>query len=109
MSYKIETIAPFRKGAKKLLKKHPSFKDELNALGKELKDDPTKGSSLGNNCYKIRITIKSKGRGKSGGARIITHVVHVADQIVYLIAVYDKSDQDNISNKELLELLKHIY
>lgn len=108
VSYKVDTIAPFRKEAKKLTKKYPSLKGELAELGKRLSDDPIIGTSLGNDCYKIRLAIKSKGKGKSAGARIITHVVHVADQVVYLLSVYDKADQDNISDKELKELLKLI-
>ena len=108
MSYKIDTIAPFRKEAKKLSKKYPSLRIELKQLGELLAKDPTNGTSLGNDCYKIRLSIKSKGKGKSGGARVITHVVHVADQVVYLLSVYDKSDQENISDKELKELLKLI-
>jgi hypothetical protein len=73
-----------------------------------LTEDPTSGTSLGNNCYKIRLAIKSKGTGKSGGPRGITHVVHVADQVVYLLSAYDKSDQENIPDKELKELIKLI-
>jgi len=108
MSYKVDTIAPFRKEAKKLIKKYPSLKNELDQLGKELSKDPTNGTPLGNNCYKIRLAIGSKGKGKSGGARITTHVVHVSDQVVYLLSIYNKSDQENISDKDLQELLKWI-
>lgn len=55
MSYKVDTIAPFRKEAKKLIKKHPSLKNELARLGSRLSTDPTTGTALGNNCYKIRL------------------------------------------------------
>ena len=50
MSYNVDTIAPFRKGAKKLIKKYPSLKNELAQLGSQLSKDPTNGSALGNNC-----------------------------------------------------------
>lgn len=73
MSYKVDTTAPFRKEAKKLIKKYPSLKNELTELGKLLSNDPTTGTALGDNCFKIRLAIASKGKGKSGGARIITH------------------------------------
>ncbi|MFP4288670.1 MAG: type II toxin-antitoxin system RelE/ParE family toxin [Bacteroidales bacterium] len=72
-----------------------------------LEVDPTQGTALGNDCYKIRIAIKSKGKGKSGGARAITHVIAVREH-VYLLTVFDKSEKDNISDKELQELLKMI-
>ena len=73
-----------------------------------LEHDPEQGTPLGNHCFKIRIAIASKGKGKSGGARVIIHVV-VADKIVYLLDIYDKSEQENISDKELAELLKMIF
>jgi hypothetical protein len=63
---------------------------------------------LGKDCYKIRLSIKSKGKGKSGGARIIT-CVKVIDGNVYLITIYDKSEKESISNKELKELLSNLF
>jgi len=53
------------------------------------------------------LSIKSKGKGKSGGARLITHIV-VSKETVYLLTIYDKSDKENISDKELEELLQYI-
>lgn len=55
---------------------------------------------MANSCYKIRIAIKSKGKGKSGGARVITHV-QVFENNVFLLAIYDKSEQKDISDKEI--------
>lgn len=107
MSYNIDTIAPFRKEAKKLIKKYPSLKNEIQQLGTQLSENPTLGTSLGNNCYKIRLSISSKGKGKSGGARVITHF-YVTDKTVFLLSIYDKADHENISDKEIQALLKHI-
>tara|TARA_R110002012_G_scaffold240838_2_gene415077 strand:+ start:3894 stop:4223 length:330 start_codon:yes stop_codon:yes gene_type:complete len=108
VSYKIETIAPFRKEAKKLIRKYPSLKGELAELGRQLSENPQIGTSIGNDCYKIRLAIKSKGKGKSGGARLITHVVHVSSHVVYLLSIYDKSDQETITDKDLQTLLNLI-
>jgi len=55
--------------------------------------------------YKIRIAIESKGRGKSGGARVITYVLF-SRNTVYLTSIYDKSEQANVSTLVLLKLLK---
>ncbi len=107
MIYKVDTISPFRKKAKKLIKKYPSLKTELSQLGEKLSTDPTLGTSLGNNFYKIRLGIASKGRGKSGGARIITHF-YVAVDTVFLLYIYDKSDKENIPDSQIKELLKLI-
>jgi hypothetical protein len=68
---------------------------------------PEQGTSLGRNCYKIRLAIKSKGNGKSGGTRVITNIV-VAETTVYLLSIYDKTDKDNLTDKELKELLKDV-
>ncbi len=75
MSYNVKTISMFERQAKRLMKKHPSLKKEMLRLISELKENPTKGNSLANNCKKIRLAIESKAKGKSGGARIITHIV----------------------------------
>ena len=108
MSYKVATIAPFRKEATNLIKKYPSLKNELAELGSQLSHDPTGGTSLGNNCYKIRLAIASKGKGKSGGARVITHF-YGAENTVFLLSIYDKSDQENIADSKLKALLKLIH
>ena len=65
---------------------------EFSHLVQSLKDNPKQGSPLGHNCFKIRISITSKGKGKSGGGRIITNLV-VRDKTVYLLSIYDKSDK----------------
>jgi len=65
------------------------------------------GVSSGHDCYKIRLAIKSKGKGKSGGARVITYV-KIVDGNVFLLTIYDKSDRDTITEKELLALIKDL-
>ena len=60
------------------------------------------GNALGNNCFEIRMAITSKGKGKSGGARIITYIVN-AEKEILLVSIYDKSEKETISNKEILQ------
>jgi mRNA-degrading endonuclease RelE of RelBE toxin-antitoxin system len=74
MSFNIRLSENFKKEAKRLSKKYPLLKNEIDILGKELSQNPTIGIPLGNDVFKIRIAIKSKGRGKSGGGRVITFV-----------------------------------
>lgn len=107
MSFKVETIPYFDKRAKKLSKKFPSLKVELFQLLQTLTEKPDSGTSLGNNCYKIRLSIASKGKGKSGGARVITYVYY-SETTVFLLDIFDKSEQSSISDKELKELVKQI-
>ncbi len=107
MSYKIITIPPFDRQAKRLNKKFASFKTDLLETLSHLKENPTAGTSLGNSCFKIRVVISSKQKGKSGGARLITHFI-IKNKTIVLLAVYDKSEQDSITEKQILALLKHI-
>jgi len=107
MSFNVKIISVFERQAKRLMKKFPSLKKEIQELIKELKEYPEKGTSIGLNCYKIRLAIASKGKGKSGGARVITHLVF-KDDTVYLLTIYDKSDIENLTDKEILELIKLI-
>jgi mRNA-degrading endonuclease RelE of RelBE toxin-antitoxin system len=107
MNYNVIAIPTFRREIKKLSKKFPSLKADFAQLVESLKRKPVQGTDLGNNCYKIRMAIGSKGKGKSGGSRIITYL-QISHTTVYLLSIYDKSDKENISDKELKELLKSI-
>jgi len=107
MKYNVLSISPFDRQFKRLAKKFPSLKAEYNTLIENFEENPEKGLPLGNNCFKIRLAIASKGRGKSGGARVITHF-YVENDIVFLLSIYYKSEQIDISDKELLELLSEI-
>ncbi len=107
MSYSIIAVPSFVKSLKRLVKKYPSLKDDFRVFVNDLELNPEQGTLLGNNCFKVRIAIKSKGKGKSGGARIITHVV-VNEEFVYLLTIYDKSEQISISEKELRKLLENL-
>lgn len=107
MKFKLEVIDVFKKEAKRLIKKFPSLRSEIEELGHSLIDNPIQGSPLPNGFYKIRLAIQSKGKGKRAGARVITHVKIVAET-VYLVSIYDKSEKSSISDKELNILLLEI-
>ena len=107
MSYSVKSLASFEKQAKRIIKKYPSLKQEIFDLIQSLKDNPEQGTSLGKNSFKIRLSIASKQKGKSGGARVITNIV-IQEKIVYLVSIYDKSEVSSVTDKELDELLKQI-
>ncbi len=104
MSFNVVVTDGFKKHAKVIAKKHRSLKDDLKKLIRSLEENPTQGESLGKDCYKVRMAITSKGKGKSGGSRVIT-CVKIVNQTAYLLSIYDKSEKENISDKELDELL----
>ena len=105
----------FKAEVKPLLKKYHSLHDDFLKLQRELSETPRLGISLGKDIYKVRLKITSKGKGKSGGARIIslvdTTIIGFAELIseeeinVNLISIYDKSDVSNISDKELKNII----
>ena len=107
MSYNISLSERFQKDAKRLSKRYASFKSDLLKLIKDLEENPIQGDNLGKSCYKVRLKIESKKKGKSAGARVITYV-HVSQEDVYLLTVYDKSDRESLEDGELEELLETI-
>lgn len=107
MSFEIIAVPSFQRELKKLSKKYPSIKEDFSKLLESLKANPEQGTPLGQDCFKIRMAISSKGRGKSGGSRVIT-CVKVTKSRVYLISIFDKSEKENITAKELSELLKNL-
>jgi hypothetical protein len=107
MSFEVRTIAAFEKSFKKLLRKYPYLKTDFQEMIVSLEEDPLMGTALGNDFYKIRIKITSKGKGKSGGGRVIT-CVKIVQETVYLAAIYDKSEKQTLSDAELKLLAKQI-
>lgn len=107
MSFSIIATLRFEKELKRLFSKYPSLKEEFAVLIRNISDNPKTGHSLGNSCYKIRISIASKGKGKRGGARVITFVYMDAES-VYLLTIYDKSEKADLKSGELREIINSI-
>ncbi|MBA3673479.1 MAG: hypothetical protein H0W75_00730 [Chitinophagaceae bacterium] len=105
MNYKVVNTFEFKKEIKRLSAKYPSLSKEFEVFIEHLSQNPFQGTSIGKNCYKVRLAIISKGRGKSGGARIITHL-QILSETVVLISIYDKSEKNTISDKEINDRLK---
>lgn len=105
---KIEVAPEFEKCLKKLAKKYPSIKiDFLNFLA-ELEENPLMGDEIFENCRKARMAIKSKGKGKSGGARIIFYFEVMEDRIT-LLYMYDKSEMESVRSDFIAHILKEYY
>ena len=105
MSFEVIATEPFERKLKKLAKKYKTIRNDLSLLINSLSKHPIQGTPLGKDCYKIRFAIASKGKGKSGSARLISYV-RIVNQTVYLLDIYDKSDQSTITDKELKLLLE---
>ena len=102
MSYKIEALPPFAKEVKYLAKRYKSLKEDILRLRDELL-----GTDLGGGLRKVRMSIRSKSQGKRGGARVITFTVLVSvdEGTIYLVTMYDKSEIESMSVKEIRKLL----
>lgn len=108
MNYNIILDTSFEKEVKRLSKRYPSLKSDLAALQHEIYTNPQTGTDLGGGLRKIRMKITSKGRGKSGGARVITFTVVVAvdETEINLLYIYDKAERASITLQEIEVLLQ---
>jgi hypothetical protein len=103
VSYAVQSTPKFLVQAKRLAGRYHSILDDLERLVDTLSEHPTQGAPLGSGLYKVRLAIKSKNKGKSGGARVITFVYTLQEE-VYLLALYDKSEQEDLTSDEIGEL-----
>lgn len=109
MNYKIKTYRLFDREAKRLAKRYKSLKQDLEGLVKELLENPESGVDLGHGIHKVRMSIAAKGKGKSAGARVITVILALSEteKEIGLHFIYDKSEHESITDKELQSILKH--
>ena len=106
MKVTISTTDEFDRRARRLAKKYKSLKDDLRSFQQEIMENPLMGTDLGRGVRKIRMAIGSKGKGKSGGARVLTLTVLVSeDADVTLLTIYDKDEIDNVSDEYIRWLI----
>lgn len=110
MSFDVITTPHFEKELKDLAKHYRSMKKDYGDFKESLKENPFQGTDLGSGLRKIRMRITSKGKGKAGGARVITYTV-LADQAtgeVWLVDIYDKSEYSTVKIDVIKEMLKEL-
>lgn len=107
MSYSIISTHRFEKELKRLAKKFPTLKNEFAELIADISENPGAGTYIGNSCYKIRLAIASKGKGKRGGARVVTHL-YIATETVYLLTIYEKGEKADLKPNELKEMIESL-
>ena len=111
MKVTFDYLDEFERGAKALRKKYLSFPDDYYTFLDELEKNPFSGESLGQHTYKNRMAIASKGKGKSGGARVITYNLQQQSEdevLITLMSIYDKSEIENVSDAYLRSLVHQI-
>ena len=108
MPYTVEVSSWFAKEAKRLNKKYPSFAQDLKSFRDSIVENPLQGVEIAPKIRKIRMQIKSKGRGKSGGARVITYTVLARENEegrLILLLIYDKENSSTIRPEVLNDIL----
>lgn len=96
---------------KRLAKKYSSLLNDYDIFKEELRKNPFQGNDMGNGVRKVRMSITSKGKGKSGGARVITlNVTQLEDDTIEitLLTIYDKSEISNVTDKYIKWLISLI-
>ena len=108
MSYNLHVSSYFAKEAKRLSKKYPSFKHDLDKFKKGLQENPLQGTELSPGIRKIRMAIESKNKGLSGGARVITYNVLAQEQNgeIELLLLYDKGDAETVKLSVVKEIIR---
>lgn len=108
MANKIRLTAFFLRKAKRLIKKYHTLESSLMKLERDLIANPRLGASYGSNIYKVRLADESKGKGKSGGFRVITYLVEETEEStdIYLITIFDKSEEASISKDDVREIIE---
>lgn len=110
MSYVINPHKSFLAEAKRLKKRYRSFNDDLEDFKKRLQENPFQGAELCPDIRKIRMSIKSKGRGKSGGARVITANAIIAEHEgrIALLTIYDKEDASTVKLNVIKQMAREL-
>ena len=110
MNFEVATTPEFEHQAKALRKRYSSFKSDLKGLVLSLEENPFQGVELSPGIRKLRMAITSKGRGKSGGARVITYTIVAAESEgrVYLMNIYDKADFSTIELSVIKNMIKDL-
>lgn len=110
MSFEITATPTFQKSLKALAKRYRSIKDDFAAFALSLQENPLQGDELAPGIRKIRMAISSKGRGKSGGARVITYTVLVSedDGVIYLVDIYDKAEYSTVDVAKVRKMVQEI-
>ena len=104
----IETSPRFERELKALKSRYHSVKKDYKDFLDSLHKNPLQGASLGKGVRKVRMAITDKGKGKSGGARVLTYTALVAEEEgkLLLLTIYDKSERSTMTNKEIKALMK---
>lgn len=113
MLYQVIPTPRFQKDVKDYRKRFRNITKDLDKLiGKlalgELVGDKVKNVNVSDeqgNTFKVRVANSDTHSGKSNGYRVIYYAVK-EDGKIFLLTVYYKKDRENITSKEIEELVR---
>lgn len=111
MTYHVEDVEEFSNRLEKVARKYPKVIDSVESLFAKLEQgnligDPIKGLKLkGNKVFKTRLENPDANKGKRGGFRVVWYLI-TSDNKIYPLTIYSKSEQENISDREILYIIK---
>ena len=110
MEVNINTGSEFKRQFQRLMKKYHSLLHDFDVWKQELKNNPLAGDDLGAGVRKIRMAINSKGKGKSGGARILTLNILLDPETmdITLLTIYDKGEISNVNDDYIKFLVENL-
>lgn len=110
MEVKIQVGEEFKRQFKRLAKKYHSLRNDFEQWKNEILQNPLVGDDLGGGVRKIRMQIESKGKGKSGGARVLTLNAKFSDDgmNVTLLTIYDKNEISNVKDEFIKYLIENL-
>ena len=110
MEVNISTGSEFKRQFKRLMKKYHTLLHDFDVWKQELKNNPLAGDDLGAGVRKIRMAINSKGKGKSGGARILmlNILLDAETRDITLLTIYDKGEISNVNDDYIKFLVENL-
>ena len=110
MSYRIQTGKDFDISFKRLFKRYRSLPADYKDFIDSLQENPLQGVELCPGIRKIRMAIASKGRGKSGSARVIAANAIIAEHEgrIALLTIYDKEDASTVKLNVIKQMAKEL-
>ena len=110
MPYNVQLTSSFKRSVKKLKRRYPHIQDDIREGIEVLLHTPQLGVIVSGSggIRKVRLANRDARRGKSGGYRLLYYLEDEETQALYLLLVYSKSDRENVTKRELKQLLDEI-
>ena len=105
--HQVIALSDFIDDIKYLAKRYRHVREDIQPLIDRLRSGETPGDripGIGQVVYKERVRNRDARRGKSGGYRVIYQVK--GQQIILLVTIYSKTDQEGISPDVIADIIK---